>query len=72
MRFLSFLFTNHCLTCQHFTPIYYENTLELSTCKKFNGRYADMCRMNEDQCGKGARHFTNAKKNTEMNKVPEG
>jgi hypothetical protein len=31
--------------------------MELSTCKKFNGRYADMCRMEEDKCGKQARHF---------------
>ena len=57
MRFLSFLFTNQCLSCKHFTPFYYENTMELSTCKKFNGRYADMCRMEEDKCGKQARHF---------------
>jgi len=57
MRFLSFLFTNQCLSCKHFTPFYYENTMELSTCKKFNDRYADMCRMDEGKCGKAARHF---------------
>lgn len=66
MRFVFFLFTNQCLTCKHFTPIYYENTLELSTCKKFNDRYADMCRMDEGKCGKQAKHFS--PKATEENK----
>ena len=69
MRFISFLFMNQCLTCQHFTPIYYENTLELSTCKKFKDRYADMCRMDEGKCGKEAKYFSPKKNNdTESDK----
>ena len=69
MRIISFLLTNHCLKCEHFTPIYYENTLELSTCKKFNNRYADMCRMEEINCGKEARHFS-PKKVPDLETVP--
>lgn len=57
MRFVHFLLAN-CLNCAHVVPIYCENTWELSTCKKFNDRYADMCRMDEGKCGKDARHFS--------------
>jgi len=57
MRFFSFLLAN-CLNCSHYTPLYNENTWELSTCKKFNNRYADMCRFDEGKCGKQARHFS--------------
>jgi hypothetical protein len=56
MKFLSMLLAN-CLNCSHYTPLYIENTWELSTCKKFNDRYADMCRYDEEQCGKKARYF---------------
>lgn len=56
MRLLSHFLVN-CLQCSHYTPLYCENTWELSTCKKFNGRYADMCRMDEGKCGKDGRHF---------------
>ena len=34
MRFLSFLLIN-CLNCSHYTPLYIENTWELSACKNF-------------------------------------
>lgn len=57
MKFLNLLLAN-CLNCSHVVPIYCENTWELSTCKKFNDRYADMCRMDEGKCGKNARHFS--------------
>lgn len=57
MKFLSVLLAN-CLNCSHYTPLYIENTWELSTCKKFNNRYADMCRFDEGKCGKGARYFS--------------
>ena len=56
MRLLS-LFLVNCLQCSHYTSLYCENTWELSTCKKFNSRYADMCRMDEGKCGKEAQHF---------------
>lgn len=56
MKFLHLLLAN-CLNCSHYTPVYNENTWELSTCKKFMDRYADMCRMDENKCGKEARHF---------------
>lgn len=46
-----------CSQCVHFNPVYYDNTWELSTCKKFNERYADMCRMDEGKCGKGGHYF---------------
>ena len=72
MRFLSFLYINHCFTCKHFTPFYYDNTMELSTCKKFNGQYADMCRMDEGKCGKQARHFSpNKDKEKEKERISE-
>jgi len=57
MRFFSLVLAN-CLQCSHCTPIYHENTWELSTCKRFKDRYADICRMDEGKCGKGGRHFS--------------
>ena len=57
MKFLSVLLAN-CLNCSHYTPLYIENTWELSTCKKFNDRYADMCRFDEGKCGKQGKHFS--------------
>ena len=60
MKFLSMLLAN-CLNCSHYTPVYIENTWELSTCKKFNDRYADMCRFDEGKCGKQGRHFLQKK-----------
>jgi len=46
--------------------------MELSTCKKFNDRYADMCRMDEEKCGKQARYFSPMKdKDMNMNKVSD-
>jgi hypothetical protein len=32
--------------------------MELSTCKKFNDLYADMCRMDESKCGKKATQYS--------------
>ena len=60
MRFVSILLAN-CFNCSHHNPVYYENTWELSTCRKFNHRYADMCRYDEEQCGKKGRHFLRKK-----------
>jgi hypothetical protein len=46
--------------------------MELSTCKKFNDRYADMCRMDEGKCGKEARHFSpNKDKEKEKERISE-
>jgi len=60
MKFLS-VFLANCLNCSHYTPLYIENTWELSTCKKFNDLYADMCRFDEGKCGKQGRHFLQKK-----------
>jgi hypothetical protein len=70
MRFLSLLLIN-CLNCSHYTPLYIENTWELSTCKKFNNRYADMSRMDEGKCGKEGRHFLQKKDMNHTQNVPE-
>ena len=55
-----------CRQCVHLNPLYYD-TCEFSTCNKFNGRYADVCRM-EGKCGKGGHYFLqkNETKNTKI------
>ena len=67
MKWFVFLFSDACLQCAHYKPYLYENTLELSTCAKFNNRYADMCRMDEGRCGKEAKHFSPKKNNDDTN-----
>jgi hypothetical protein len=67
MKWFVFLFSDACLQCAHYRPYLYENTLELSTCAKFNNRYADMCRMDEGKCGKEAKHFSPKKDNDNHN-----
>ncbi len=66
MKWFSIFFADVCLHCSHYKPYYFENTLELSTCSKFNHQYADMCRMDETKCGKKANHFI--KKQSEQEK----
>ena len=70
MKWFSIFFADVCLQCGHYKPYYYENTLELSTCSKFN-QYADMCRMDETKCGKKAKHFIKKDTNNDTNKKIE-
>jgi hypothetical protein len=34
-----------------------DHSLEKSTCSKFGGRYSDMCRLDENKCGKEGKFF---------------
>jgi hypothetical protein len=49
---------NLCYNCIYNVPNKKDSTYEHSTCSKFEGRYSDLCRLNENKCGKDGKYFT--------------
>ncbi len=61
MRFGKIFVGNLCYKCVYNIPNKWDHTMERSTCSKFDGRYADLCRFDENKCGLEGRHFKDKK-----------
>ena len=48
--------SNLCYNCVYNVPNKNDSTYEHSICSKF-GRYSDLCRLNENKCGKEGKYF---------------
>ena len=57
MRVSQILLSKLCYHCIYYTTYKGDPSLEKSTCSKFNGRYADLCRLDEQKCGKEGNYF---------------
>jgi len=49
--------SNLCYHCVYHQPFKGDHSLEKSTCSKFAGKYADLCRLDENKCGKEGKYF---------------
>jgi len=57
MRISTLLISKLCYDCVHNQVYKGDYTLERSTCSKFDGKYSDMCRLDEKKCGKEGKFF---------------
>jgi hypothetical protein len=57
MRVSQIILTRLCYQCIYNTEYKGDHSLEKSTCSKFEGRYSDICRLNEKMCGKEGKFF---------------
>lgn len=57
MRFGKIFTGGLCYNCIYCIPDKKDLTLERSTCSKFDGRYADLCRYDETKCGMDGKYF---------------
>ncbi len=65
MKFGHVVVYNLCYKCMYNVPNKWDYTMERSTCSKFGGQYADMCRLDEKKCGKIGKHFKDKKDRTD-------
>lgn len=49
--------SNFCKNCIYYNSVPQDATLEKSTCLKFDSKFVDMCREDENKCGINAKHF---------------
>ena len=57
MRISQLIVSNLCYHCIYNHVDKMDHSLEKSTCSKFGGRYSDMCRLDENKCGKEGKFF---------------
>lgn len=57
MRVSQIILTKLCYNCIYNTAYKGDHSLEKSTCSKFEGKYSDICRLNEKMCGKEGKFF---------------
>ena len=62
MRVSHLLLTRLCYHCIYNTSYKGDPSLEKSTCSKFGGRYSDLCRLDEQKCGKEGKFFRDKEK----------
>lgn len=65
MRILPIVVAPLCYNCIYNQPMKGDYSLEKSTCSKFN-RYSDICRLDEQKCGKEGKYFVDRTKNKSL------